>query len=773
MSFAYEQPTKLSLKRPALAFLLAVAIGPSTTVMAQSSSAASASQESISEDSTDNENETTETQNENAVETIFITSTRRKTNLQLTPSSISAISGTYLDDLGKTDIQSFVDSVPGVTLSAEGGGRNRVVFRNISTSSQESGSPSSAAYFNDFPVSSAGGAPDIRLVDIDRVEVIKGPQGTLFGRSAMGGIVRYIANEPNVAKLEGGFNSYYSNTADGGTNIGGSGYINLPVSDSLAIRLVAYSYQNDGFIDNIELGINDFNDEDVVGGRFALKWYLTDKLAFDFTYLTQTLDGSLSSVSTTRDPGDLNVAGDEGSDIPFDVNARTFIAGVLSKEKPSFDVFNLKLEHDADSFVTTLLATRAYNKRSFQFDDREFVDVRSGSIPGIGRPGTDTDTDTLEFRLVSTTEGFFDWIGGVYYENSDGLTLVNNTYLGPDTLLFGFFPLVDGTLAIDNETILKSSETAFYGELGLNFSDDTRLLFGYRRSDVKFNSVQTKADGFFNLLQGFNLLVDIPFKTQEDVNTYKFSLEHRFDDDLFGYALASSGYRRGGFNQPTAVSAFSTFDSDSLWNYELGFKKTWMDGHLVSNVSAYYIDWKDMQLVTQDPITFARETKNVGQSSVKGVEFDLEYVANENWRFSFGGTVSDSKLEEDVLDPITGDPIVAGRKGDRLPGSAKESFFFTGKYAQTINGDIDLFSNLSYRYVGNRLNDFADVKLSSYSLTDFRIGLNHSNGWSAALFVDNVFDEAITYFIDRQGPTFERVPTNRPRTLGVNVYYNF
>jgi len=713
------------------------------------------------------------------IEEVIVTATRRDSGIQSTAISISAFSGAALEEFGKTTLTQFVDAVPGVTSQSDGGGTNRIIFRNIATSTQEEGSPTSAAYFDDFALNNPGrGLPEIRLVDMERVEVLKGPQGTLFGRSAMGGIVRYISNKPNTQEVLGGFNGDVSSTTDGGTNFGGHGYFNYPITENLAVRVVAYTYQNDGFIDNVELGAKDVNDEDTKGGRVALHWDTTDKFSLDLTYLNQSTKSAFNWVTTTRDPGDLDVAGDEGPDIPFDVNARTRIAGTLNEHDPSYELLNLKLEYDFNVLTTTFLATRINTELGWVFDEREYINVRAGSVPDLNGsgsshfPSNETETDVLELRLVSSTDGFFDWIAGFYYEDSKTDWQQYTIYTGPPgQYLFGFLPLFEGMPpAIDAEGEQTSHEEALYGEVGLNFTDSTRLLLGYRRSDVEYGTLSTQDDGFFGAFTGSNLLVGIPFDTQEDVNTYKVSLEHKFNENIFGYALASSGYRRGGFNLPTFNSPFSTFDSDTLWNYELGLKSTWLDGRLVANISAYLLKFDDIQLVVQDPVTFNRSTQNVGSADIPGIELGVQYLLNENLRFGFAGFLSNPELNEDVPGGQS------GKKGDRLPGSATESFSFSVNYERPLSNGMGLFANAFYRYVGDRLNDFnldLDVKLPSYSLTDLRLGVNHPNGWSVALFADNVFDEAIIYSIDRQGPFFESVPTNRPRTVGLNFIYNY
>jgi iron complex outermembrane receptor protein len=698
------------------------------------------------------------------VEEIVVTATRRDTGVQTTPVSIDVVTGKDLEKRGYVSIAQFLDSVPGVTSLDEGPGENRVIIRNVATSTQEAGSAVIATYFDDFPVSSArASAPDLRLVDMQQVEVLKGPQGTLFGRSAMGGILRYISNKPDAGSFSGGVNAYASHTTDGGDNYGGHVYLNVPMGDKLAVRAVAYSYQNSGFIDNVELHKKDANPEDTKGGRIALRWTPSDDLTLDLTYIYQDMQAASASVSTIHTPT---------GDIPYSVTRRDAVGGIVRQSGSEAQFFNFRLEKQFEPFTATLLATKAKENLTFVFDQREFVNLTTGCMcdtPERGDNGI-VEGEVYELRLVSNREGRFDWLAGLYYDHDEIVSRQTIRYHGTPFKLYGVFPIADGQITIDSQAEGETSELAAYGELGFKITDQTRLAVGYRRSKVETHTISTRAEGMFLILTGATALLDVPFDTDESVNTYKFSLEHRFTDDIFGYALASSGYRRGGYNAPTAISTFSTYDSDSLWNYELGLKTRWLDGRLTANVSAYLLDFKDIQLVVQDPVTFARSTQNAGHARITGVELSTLYRPNRNFSFGFSGSLSNPELLEDVPGGVS------GKKGDKLPGSATESFSLTADYNHPLAAGWSVNAGVAYKYVGSRLNDFnldLDVELPSYQITDARIGVSNDKGLTLSLFAQNLFDEAVPLRIDRQGSFFESVPTNRPRTVGVNLTYDF
>ncbi|MBN7797637.1 TonB-dependent receptor domain-containing protein [Parahaliea mediterranea] len=703
------------------------------------------------------------------LEEVIVTATRRETGIQDTALSINAISGNDLGQNVYTNAAQILDAVPGVTAFNSGPSSNRVIIRNIATSTQEAGGETTATYLDDFAVSGTGtSAPPLRLVDMNRVEVLKGPQGTLFGRSAMGGIIRYITNKPDFNGLAGGIKGYMSATEDGGDNYGGSGYVNLPLGDTLAVRAVGYSYQHDGFIDNVELGRDDINEEDTVGGRLALRWEPTEALTTDLVYLHQSIDSGANWTTTIRSPA----ADPNGAITPVNPAKRQAIGGVISEINSEYDIINLDIEYRFDNVTAKLIATHTEESWNMVFDQREFVGVTNGCVcDGTEGPtNRDTDTDILELRLVSSGGGRLDWIAGAYYEDVRAETSQKIVYTGSGDSIFGFLPVVDGDIAIDSFEERPSSERALYGELGWAFTDATRLTVGYRRSDVEFATTFTKTDGFFLQMDGTAAIRGIKFATQEDVNTYKVSLEHAVHDDLMAYFTAASGYRRGGFNQPTAISPFSTYDSDSLWSYELGVKSSWLDGRLVANAALFFLDWDDIQLVVQDPTTFARATQNAGAAEIPGFEFSVAAQLTPSLDVTLAGSLTRPELQEDVPGGVS------GKAGDTLPGAAEEQFSISANYNRPLRGGFDLYGSLIYRYVGDRLNDFntdLDVALGDYDLMDLNVGLHSVKGYSIGLFAHNLLDEAVTYAIDRQGAYFEQVPTNPPRTVGVNISYDF
>lgn len=734
-------------------------------------------------------------------EEINITATRRATNIQLTGHSVTAVAGSHLVNRGHSHIGDFIDSVPGVAATADGPNATQIVIRNVATDvGQEGRRSTTAVYWDDIAIRDDGllrpAALNIRLVDMKRVEILKGPQGTYFGRGAMGGVVRLIPNHPDPGIFEGGVYGYASSVADGGFNKGGNGYLNIPIADTLAVRLVGYSYQDAGFLDNIELGQQNYDKENTWGGRIALRWQPNDSFVADLTYLNQYVKGALSRVTTTRAA--------DGTAIPYDIKGRQNIGAILPTDTNSREIWGLRLRQDFSQFHVKLQAARSRYQASTVFDMRESFGLTTGCVCSFLENG-DNDTggnDTLEVRFVSSNDGAIDWLAGLYYEKSAQSYRQLTQLFDEDPQRLVYRQRTDGIAIYDFEEDFLAKETAIYGEVGLNIGAGTRLSIGFRRSHLTSQTELVRADGLWDgldtdsaelngalmdwrdhlinqtplvrpgsiwaqLESSNSELVGSAFKETNNNNAYKFSFEQRFSGNLFAYATTSSGYRRGGVNLPRLGVPFSTFKPDTVWGYELGVRSNWFDGRFTANVSAYRVDFSDIQL---EVCNCAVTTENVGRARMQGIEYSAGLQVTDYLGITFSGSFSDAKLLEDVPNGVQ------GKKGDRFPGTMTENFSATADWQLPIGGGHNVTSSVSYRYVGPRLNDFgpADAsKAPAYQLVDLQLGFRTESGYRLSLFVNNLFDEAIAYYVAKQGANFESVPTNRPRTVGIGFSYDF
>jgi len=711
------------------------------------------------------------------IDEIIVTASKRATSLQDTALSVSAISGADLNKLGVTSFDQIMNTIPGATLIEMGPGFSRLTFRGISTSSFASGNKTTATYIDEFPFSL--GDSDIKLVDMAQVEVLKGPQGTLYGQSAMGGVMRYITNKPNFDTVEGGFDASTSSVADGDTGYQGNGYLNIRLSDNLALRTVLYQYDNPGFIDNIGTGTKNINKEEVTGGRLALRWGISDRAEFNLLYLNQTqrigggqADGFQAPTSTytpvlSGAPTDLS---------PPDLDNPTFRSNIDPFQELDFEAINVKLDINFESFDLSIMAATKQQEKRFEWDASLFIGVYDDVTTTFKSDLSEFDTNTFEARLVSTGDGPIEWIAGVWYEKEEGDRPDSSVIRTPrtDLIVFGV-PMVDGDLFFDRDIFDDSEELALYGEVGYRFTDKAKFTVGYRRANLKLDSGVLRADGVFDaFVAAGSAAIGDDESTEEDVDVYKFHFEYTFNEDMLGYAVASSGYRAGGFNRGGIRTPSSKYESDSLWNYEVGVRSSWLDNRLIVNTVAYYIDWTDIQLRAFALDALAQRIQNVGKASSLGLETEIRYQATESLQLSVNYGYIDATLDSDVE---TNGTILA-EDGDRLPGSNKHNVSVFADWQMPITSELDIQANVSYSYVSSRRPDLANRNLSvseapSGDVVNLSAGLSHQNGVSVSLYANNLFDDRNIQVFSGLGTALEVASMNRPRTVGIRAGYKF
>ncbi len=721
---------------------------------------------------------------------IVVTATRRATDLQDTALSISAISGAELQARGIDSVTEAISTVPGVSLLNDQPGRADITIRGVNTSSSSISqsdvivNSTTAVYLNQLPVTSTvSKTPDFRFVDIERVEVLRGPQGTLYGQSAMGGVIRYITNVPDSDRIAGGVSTYLSTTDKGGTNIGGDAYVNLPVSDTLALRVVGYAYNNSGFIDavGVERGRNS-NDENTYGARAALRWTPSDRVTLDLNYLYHEVNlGNLQAITSTYTP--TGVSADNGRPRNFvQVSTDRFVAQHVQPTQLIAHVFNGEILVDFDSFEANLIVGHKTNDTSNEFEAAELT----GGTESLFNNTTlsETDSTTAEFRLVSKYEGSpIDWLAGVYYEKAGGTIATLSILTGaPRVFIPGVFVLNPGSRIIDSGRQLDYEELAFYGEAGINFGAGFRFTAGYRYSDIQNNYRWTFADGIFDGALGRVALLDVDQGASEKVDTFRFNLEWKASDNFLVYGQASSGFRPGGFNPGNALSGTVVpdfeYSSDTLWNYEIGVRSRFGDIADL-NVVGYHIDWEDIQLPTTQLVSpFFSATLNAGTARIRGVEVEGSLRPADGLALTVAYAYTDAELTS-IAPSIPGLGTPPGRVGEKLPGTAEHQFTGIASWTTGIADGIDLSSNLIFRHIGSRTSALGDTLVApAYETLDARISLVLDSGLTATLFADNLTDEAGVLRVIRGAPfltgdRFTYLNVIRPRTVGLRIGFNY
>lgn len=737
------------------------------------------------------------------LEEIVVTATKREQSLQDTAMSISALSSDTIDKRNLVGMGDYLNTLPGVTVLDQGPGFNTVVIRGLSANPQFEGadsSPVSGVYFGETAISGfgvLGNSADIKLVDMERIEVLRGPQGTLYGAGAMGGVVRNIPTAPNLDQIEGKLNLGYSSTGEeGGDNNVAKGVINIPlIEDTLAVRAVAYRFDDNGYYKNIAgsdpatvgavanftavaVDRDDIGSSEVTGGRISALWRPIGQLTVNLSYLTQEIE------QNGRGQADLDLPGGY-SQSRFAIRTGTTapFGDADQQESLSDDIEITNLTFDYDLGWASVFSSTSWvdEESGFNLDASGFV----GDAFPLSQP-VDYISSLFaeEVRLVSRLDGSWQFIVGAYYEERE-TGLVNATlFSGEDpNLSAGVFGLAAGDLLIFHNTEDRDLEQlAFFGELSYDFTDSLTLTLGARAFDYDRQVTTLDIPGAL-----FSPAVEMPVivDSSEKDTSFKAGLEYKPNDDTLLYATWSEGFRLGypvPARSPITVSLCDVdndgiydgsngisigdrgIDSDYVENFELGGKFSLLDNRLTVNAALYQIDWDGIPIST----TFSPSctaTANAGQARSRGVELDLAYHWSEKLLFNLSSSYVNAELTEDAL-------AIGGSDGDRLPGSAEVNASVGVEYQFTLAG-YEAYVRSDYAYVGGFYNNLQEsgTEAGDYSKLNVKTGIAIDH-FSIDLFVDNLTDEdAITWvdvlINDNRGHRL------RPRTVGLNVGYQF
>jgi len=701
-----------------------------------------------------------------ALEEIVVTATRREANLQSVPLSVFVVTEEALARLGAASFVDYGRTVPGLTFTDFGILREKQTIRGISTGTLGEINPTTAMYLDEVAMTNAGGHsgaynPDPMLFDIKRVEVLRGPQGTLFGAGAMGGAVRIITHQPNLSQREGSVGATVSSISNGGPGYQLHGMFNMPLNEGrAAIRAVGYYRDNDGFIDNLTTGVNNVNNNEVTGGRLSGTVLLSDRVSLTGRIIYQDRESNASSFENPDDPD----------------RTQNRI------EEPNRDEWtNYNLVVDADFGWGTLVSSTSYLDRTIAAD----IDVSAfvTTIFSIDVPTTVENRDKIEefvqeVRILSKGDGQFNWLAGIFYQDQEERFNQNFPSPGFDAQTGGLasmFGFPDDLFV--GRPVNTLEQIAIYGEVSYQFTERLDFVAGMRWFDIERDYTGNSAGLFVG-----GVLMESDTTSETDV-TPKFSLSYAASTDLTFYGTAAKGFRSGGVN-PTDMSgsaecqmdladlglaAFPTeYDSDSLWSYELGVKSRWRDGKLQLNSAVYHIDWSDIQTskLMSCGVSFI---ENAGKAVSDGIELELFSRPTENVDVSVGASYNVAELEDDA-------PNLGGFAGDPIPGVPKFAANVGVSFYFPAFGGRDAFIHGDYQHVGSSFSDFdrtIRVKLPGYDIVNLRVGINTEH-WSSALFINNVFDER-GIITDINDPILggHFVTATPPLTVGISTKFSF
>jgi iron complex outermembrane receptor protein len=659
-------------------------------------------------------------------------------------------------------LEDYAASVPGVTISNNTGSgvQTQIIFRGISTGS--GGNPVAAVYVDDAPITSAtqlgagGSFPDFDPADLERIEFLRGPQGTLYGAASLGGLLKFVTRKPDFDTVSGRAELAFTGADHGGLGGGARGRINAPLGENIALSASGFYRIDSGFIDNILTGKSNENETRTRGGRVALAVRPVENVTIIGSALYQAVNAdSVTTIDTefTGRPlnGDLQVSRPRG-------------AAALTQR---FTLYDLSINAHLNGFDVISDTSYGIQKSGTYVDYTRLIGGLLDSISGqpSGTLGASifqpfrTKKLTQEVRLQSTTQGFFGWqIGGFYTrEKANTLALVNPLYqqTGGSAAGVGLPPLGNG----DVDATYR--EIAGFGNVTLNFTSKLSLSGGLRYSDIRLKSSQT--------LSGILLGNSTASGSASDHKlTFSVNPSYKVTPNILVYGRVASGYRPGGPNITTSDPA--VYKPDTVVSYEVGTKGTLLDRLVTFDLDAFLIDWDDIQVQQSKigpggtPLSFVG---NAGKARSKGIEAAFTVAPVSGLTFDANIAYTDATFRNTV------GPAVAG---DRLPSSAKWTGQIGGEYRFELADGWKPFFGASYRYVGKRLGEFAGVGgtrfvLPHYETVDLRAGVDKS-GFQASLFVRNVADKRGYTGAFVFGP-YATAGLLQPRTIGLVLSKSF
>jgi len=664
------------------------------------------------------------------IDEIIVTANKREQSLQDTAMSISALSSDTIEKRGLVGMGDYLATTPGVSQADFGVGRNRVTMRGLASASSEEGTV--GIYLGEVPLNNLtnGSAPDIKLVDMERVEVLRGPQGTLYGSGTMGGAVRNIPKAPNLEEFEAELQVGLSTTDNSsGNNNKTTGVINIPlVENEFSLRVAAYRFKNQGYTDlvsandpakvaaatafgGVVLNQEGLGDTEFTGGRVSLLWRATDALEVTLMHVNQ----DLQQVGLTES----NVALGGYQDIAFDLNGH--LGGDEGYTEKS-DITNLVVEYDL-GWGSFLSSSTLKNVSA----DWALV-IRSGPpFPLAADVKIDNDGFSQEFRMSSQFDGAFQVLGGLYYENLESISPQDIIWVGDDTLMPAFLGSdPDGLFSSQIETHIQ--QKAVFGEMSYRFSEELTLTLGGRWFEYDRKEFQLSTGPFAGPTGILN-----DENANEDGIRGKVNLSYSPNDNTLIYTQWSQGFRLGEpITQPpasicdtdndnildgTAAPINDALESDEIDSAEIGGKFTLLNNRLVINTAAYYIEWDGIPINVRSPVSSLCSTKlNAGSAVSKGLEIEASYHFTDRLQLNLGASFNNAELSEDAGS--------LGLSGDRLPLSPRSNASLGIDYSFELAGYSSFF-RVNYAYIGGFHNDLQEtsVEMGDYDKLGLRAGV--------------------------------------------------
>ncbi len=690
------------------------------------------------------------------LETVTVTATLRREPVREVPLRVETLSAETMERAGAASLSDYIGGLPGVDVKTDGGpGRGAVSMRGVNVGE---GQIATVGMYVDnvaFGSSSAfvhGGvqALDLSLLDLNHIEVLRGPQGTLYGAGAMGGLIKYVTNEPDTSTFSGRVGLGLKTVKDGGTGHTETAVLNVPLSTDVAgLRIAAFNDHDGGFIRATGRAAGDnTNAGTTSGARLSLLLEPTSKMKVRLAATTQDIK---------RDGTDT---------VDYDAATGQTLYGDLARSLFTAEPYTVKtrlvsadVEYD---FGWARLNAIASSQRLDMLTAQDATALLGGSASAFDFARLDNTIKlrkkTQELRLTSS-RGSIEWIVGLYHDEETG---------GVGQNLFGQLAGNGGDMALQSNSQPSSYyENALYGDLTWNIDRAWSLTGGAR---VARNRQHYSVIGAGPL--------DSDNRSEDESKTYLATLRYAMDKTSSVYFRAASGYRPGGPNPPALDTNYqvipgtpSSFNHDTLWSYEAGYKADLLDRRLNLEAALYQINWNDVQM----PVAIGVSTLvgNGGTARVRGLELAARYQADSHWEANGSLAVTDAKLTEDA-------PSL-GPSGSRLPNVARFSMTAGVRYDYALMGH-ESFAGLNVRHVGQRNAGFdatgstvPNFSLPAYTMLDANWGLDLGR-WQISAYVRNLTDKRAMLGADT-ALTVYGLPLHatiaQPRTIGGTVSFNF
>ena len=697
--------------------------------------------------------------NKTALDEVIVTANKRSERLADVPMSAVVLSGQKLTESQATTLQDIVNRVPGLQLVSDSPVDNQLIIRGISVGTAALNS-SVATYLDEVPYTSEGPfadsnnlAPNLDTYDLARVEVLRGPQGTVYGANALGGLLKYVTNAPDPTQFSASFLTGVSSVEHGGVGYEEHAMVNLPLSDTLALRVVANDNRFPGYIDDPSRGQSQINSVDRYGGRASLLWQADPNLSVRLTAQYQSLKA--------HDTGDVDVYPGTLQPIFGDLTQEKVIAQPQSVVNELYNAtIDWNLGFGSLTSSTSYTEAKPNLTEDFTYVYGSYVSSLLGGTYGDALTESEpVHSITQEVRLAWRQDGPWDGMIGGYFTN-EGAHEIEATPpidLSTGQILYG----LQSSLGVYDITSAYR-EFAGFGYLNYHITPAFEVGLGGRYSSAK-QSYQQLNNG---LITGTD---DFTTHSSQSAFTYSADAKYKFDPAAMVYLRVASGFVPGGPNDALPGSPLAeTFHSSTTTNYEVGVKGAALDGRLNYDFDVFDVEWKDIQLVAA--VNGLYGITNGGAAHSRGVEGAISYVPIQGLSLSANGAYTDARLTQDT--PVS----VNGNAGDRLPESPFFSSTLGGSYERPLSATVAGFGGLDWHFTGNRLSEFAvgapRQTLPRYSMVDLRTGIRVKT-YEVTLYVKNATDARAISEVAAEttlnGVNAYSASVITPRTVGLTV----